>query len=165
VKKVLGVLVVAAMTAPVYAEDESGFYLGLTGGKDFISVEGFDDASGGGLMAGWNFNRNVAIEFAGHASDSKGDDLLPGCIFEIDTAALYLAGRSDGKFYGKGKIGVLSETIRGRDTCAFVEEESESGLSFGFGGGLRFGKAAVELEYTLVEADVRRLSVTMLYNF
>jgi hypothetical protein len=153
------------ISVSVCAENESGFYLGLAAGKDMVSVDGLDDASGGGLTAGWNFNRNVAIEFAGHASDSDADAILPGCVFEIDTSALYLAGRGNGDFYGKGKIGVLSETVRGRDSCAFAEEESESGLSLGFGGGLRFGQAALEFEYTIVEADVKRLSLTMLYNF
>lgn len=154
-----------ALTTSAWAETETGFYIGLTAGSDKIDAEGVDDASGAGIMAGWRFNKNFALEFAGHASEADADDLLTGCVFEVDTAALYLAARSSGQLYAKGRVGVLSETITPRDTCAFAPEETDSGLSAGIGGGVRLGQAALELEYTMVEADVNRLSLSVLYNF
>lgn len=165
-KRISGALLLSlCLTTPALAETETGFYLGLTAGSDQIDVEGVDDASGGGLLAGWRFNKNLALEFAGHASEANVDDILLGCTFEIDTAALYFAGRSSGQFYAKGRIGALKETITPRDACAFTPEVTESGLSAGVGGGIRLGKAAFELEYTMVEADVNRLSLSALYNF
>lgn len=165
-KKIAGALLFSltlATTAWAETEKETGFYLGLTAGSDMIDVEGIEDASGAGMMAGWRFNKNFAVEFAGHASDA--DTMLAGCTLEIDTVALYLTARSSGQVYGKGRVGALSETITPRDTCATLPEETESGLSAGLGGGVRFGKAAIEVEYTLVEADVNRLSASILYNF
>jgi len=158
-------LLILGLTSSAWAETSEGFYIGLIAGTDKIDVNGLEDASGAGLLAGWNFNKNVALEFAGNAADSKADALLAGCVLEIDTMAIYLTGRTDGKFYTKGRIGVLSETITPRDTCVFVQERSESGLSVSAGGGMRLGKAALELEYTLVEADVNRISLSVLYNF
>lgn len=153
------------LSTPAWAETDSGFYLGLTAGSDKVNVDGVDNASGAGLMAGWRINKNVAIEFSGHSSDADADEILPGCVFEIDTVALYLAARSSGQVYAKGRMGMLSETVTPRDSCAFTPEQSESGISIGAGGGVRMGKAALELEYTMVEADVDRLSVSVLYNF
>lgn len=165
-KKIACVLFLSfGLSTSALAETESGFYIGLTAGSDQIDVDGVDDASGGGLMAGWRFNKNIAMEFSGHASDADADEILPGCVLEIDTAALYFAARSSGQLYAKGRVGVLSETVTPRDTCSFVQDEDESGLSAGFGGGVHLGKAALELEYTVVEADVNRLSLTVLYNF
>lgn len=165
-KTVSAFIFLLGLSASTWAADDSGFYLGLTVGSDKISVDGLEDASGAGLLAGWKFNKNIALEFVGNASDSKADGLLAGCVFEIDTMALYLVGRTEGKFYGKGRIGGLSETITPRDTCVFVDKVSESGLSIGAGGGVHLGNnAAIELEYTLVEADVNRISMSVIYNF
>lgn len=165
-KKAAGVFfIVLGLSTGARAESDAGFYIGLTAGSDKIDVQGIDDASGAGLLAGWRFNNNIALEFSGHASDAEADGILPGCTFEIDTVALYLAARSSGQFFAKGRVGALSETITPRDTCAFAPEGKESGLSAGIGGGVRIGKAAIELEYTMVEADVNRLSISALYNF
>ena len=158
-------LLTLGLATSAWAETETGLYIGLTAGSDKVDIQGIDNASGAGLMAGWRFNQNFALEFAGHASDADAGGILPGCVFEIDTVALYLAARSSGQFYAKGRVGVLSETITPRDTCAFTPEQTESGLSAGLGAGIRLGKAALELEYTMVEADVNRLSLSVLYNF
>lgn len=165
-KKIISTIVLSiGLCAPVVAETNTGFYFGLTAGSDKIDAEGVDDASGAGLMAGWRFNENIALEFAGHASDADADDILPGCVFEIDTIALYMAARTSGQVYAKGRIGALSETVTPRDTCSFVDEETESGLSAGIGAGVRAGQAAFELEYTIVEQDVSRISISAIYNF
>lgn len=165
-KKIAGAFLFSiALTTSAWAETETGFYIGLTAGSDKIDVDGVDDASGAGLMAGWHFNKNISLEFSGHASDADADAILSGCVLEVDTVAMYLAARSSGQLYAKGRVGALSETITPRDTCVFVPEETESGLSAGIGGGVHLGQAALELEYTLVEADVNRLSLSVLYNF
>lgn len=163
----LAMLVVMCTTGVTHAEEinDSGFYLGVTAGKHKVDVDGMSGGSAGGLVGGYRIAKGLSIEAAFTASDLK-PDVLPGCILEFDTAAVYGAFRSAGKVYFKGRVGVLNESLTARDTCVgLIDDESDTGLSFGIGGGVRFGKGALEIEYTLVEQDVDQISANLIYNF
>ncbi|MGH8493313.1 MAG: outer membrane beta-barrel protein [Moraxellaceae bacterium] len=167
--KKAGFLMALAMMAVgfVHAEEavDSGFYLGVTAGKHNADVEELSGGSAGGLMGGYRIANGFALEAAFTASDFDVED-FSGCLLEFDTAAFYGAFRSPGKGYFKARVGLLHETLTARDACAgLIDEMSDTGLSLGVGAGFRFGKGALEVEYTLVEQDVNQLSANLIYNF
>lgn len=70
---------------------------------------------------------------------------------DFNTFALYGAYRSEGEIYFKSRLGVLREEI---------ENVEDTGLTFGIGGGVEASDAVLlEVEYTIIEADAKLLSV------
>jgi len=158
-------LATAAAPAALAAEGtDQGFYAGLIVGNNSVDVSGadVDDGTSIGLLLGYRLAANVGIELA--TGNSEHDfPAVPACTMEIDTIGVYGAFRSAGSAYFKGKLGFLSEDVSA--DCVGMTA-SDSGMSYGLGGGIRVGgNGAVELEYTQIEADVSRLSLTALYNF
>lgn len=165
----LAALALASLAAsnPVFAAEGSatGVYAGLTAANDMVSVAGVtvEDASSAGLLLGYRFAESVGIELAtgGGEHDFTG---FPGCSMDVSTVAVYGAFRTPGKAYFKGKMGLLNESLTSTGICGGVTGD-DTGMSYGIGGGVNFGKAAFELEYTLIEADVSRLSGTLFVLF
>ena len=146
----------------------SPFYLGLKVGSMMVDVSEFEDADSVGLVAGYkiydNASGSVAIE--GEYTNSSSADIngIPGK-WDIDTLAVYLAYRSSGDLYFKGKIGYLDEDISASAFGTSISG-SDSGLSVGVGGGWKIGtKSALELEYTMIEEDVNFLSLGVNFSF
>ncbi len=161
-------LLLAFTTGAAWAGEgaDQGFYIGLLAGKHKIDDDDVSGGAAGGLMGGYRIANGFAVEVAFTGSDLDLDKIFPDCTLELDTAAVYGAYRSSGMAYFKGRIGFLREEFTSRDSCVgLINEEGDSGMSLGVGGGLRFGKGALEIEYTVVEQDVDQIAVNLLYNF
>jgi hypothetical protein len=159
-------LALSASSAVVAADEATGFYAGLAANNDTLdlSVAEVEDATSIGLLLGYRFAENVGIELATGGGEHE-IVIIPGCAIDISTAAIYGAFRTTGKVYLKGKMGLLSEDVTSTAGCPVNAAASDTGMSYGLGGGVRMGKAAFEVEYTLIEADVSRLSGALLINF
>lgn len=144
------------------------FYLGLKVGSMMVDVSGFDDASAVGFVAGYKFfdNAGGSVAIEGEYNDSSSADIkgFPAK-WDIRTVAVYLAYRSAGDLYFKGKAGYLDEKVTASGFGTTISG-SDSGLSVGVGGGWKMGKqAALELEFTIIEEDVNYLSLGVIFSF
>lgn len=99
--------------------------------------------------------RFPAFALEGELGATLSSGKFAGRDFKLDSAAAYLAWRSPGAWYLKLRAGALLEHARvGGGTS------TDSGLSGGVGGGYRFaGNRRLELEFTVVEHEVRMLSL------
>jgi opacity protein-like surface antigen len=156
-KKAL-VLSASLMGSVAFADEASkeasngGFYLGLKAGSLMIDVSGIDNATMLGFQAGYDMGNKWSLEFEYTAGEAEAGSI------DIDATnmAAYATFRSEGQGYFLGKVGLLKEELEGRGFS-----ESESGLSYGFGGGFNANKQfAIEAEYTIVEADASLIAVT-----
>ena len=99
---------------------------------------------------------STSLDVEVSTSTMSGSDSL-----DVDTMAIYGAYRSPGDFYFLGKIGVLSEDVSGPG-----ESASDTGLSYGIGGGATINEMfSVEAEYTILEDDISFFGVTGRYHF
>jgi len=114
-----------------------------------------------GFSLGYNLTDNVAVELERLQGGIKLSNNVASAKADIDTWAIYTSYRSSGTGYYLAKIGILNEkgTIIG-------ESVSDVGLSMGLGGGIRMGENfALELEYTILEADIDFLGLTSRFSF
>lgn len=153
-KIVLVSLGICAFSVSAIADEKGSFSLGVKLGQMDVDVDGADGNSATGLNLGYALSENWALELeiiqGGFEVTGFGD-------FDIDTMAIYGTYRSSGDGYFLGKVGYLNEDIEGT---------SDSGASFGIGGGYRFTDAfAVEAEYTIIESDVNLLAITGRFTF
>jgi len=134
--------------------------VGVKVGNMVNEASGYKDATNRGVVLGYTFNRPVgpgsaSIEFEFTDTYDDGEiDLGYGLggtgTWQVQTKAVYVAWRTDGTIYFKGKLGAVLADVKERATG--VEEEisnDESGVGFGGGVGVRFGgHGSVEFEYT-----------------
>lgn len=165
-----------------YAADEM-WYVGAKAGWMMIDnldigIAGVtvdaDNGINGGIVAGYQLRSgstgSVAIEGEFTTALSVGEMTVSGPggsvagDWEVQTMAVYGAYRSAGDLYFKAKMGFLSEdvdiTLGGASTSG-----SDSGVSFGIGGGWQMGTGRIELEYTTVEEDINFFSIAYLHTF
>lgn len=176
-------LVLAA--APVWADDNSGPYIGAKYGKFMIDVEEVNEPTDGGFLLGYRFASGAAIEF--ERTQAQADIILENISVgsvDLETTALYFAYRTDGSVFFKVKAGLLKEDVSaeadggscyydyysgytycsGGDTT--IEEKDDTGLSVGIGAGVNLGSVAqIEAEYTIIEQDVSFLSLGLNLRF
>jgi len=133
--------------------------VGLKGGNMVNEKSGYGDAANRGVMVGYTFARPVG---PGHASvelemnDTYDDGnvdlglLIGGTgTWTVTSKALYLAYRTKGTVYFKGKLGAVIADYKQRPTDGPELTEDDAATSLGGGLGMRLGKHAnVELEYT-----------------
>ena len=150
---------------------ESPWYIGVKAGQMMLDADDAGDATNAGLVAGYRLSEGdfgtFAIEGEFTTAISKGDITILGvpCDWDVVTVAMYGVYRSAGDVYFKGKIGVLNEdatiSVAGNSVS-----ESDSGTSFGIGGGFRVGQSgSLEVEYTIIEEDIDFLSIGYSCNF
>ena len=143
---------------------EPGFYLGAKAGKATIDVDGLDSVNGNAFFAGYAFESGFAIEV--EKGSYSSDNAITTA--DIDTTAIYAAARMGDDWFFKAKIGVLSEdvAVSMRDYFSYGEAStSDTGLSYGLGGGYQWKNAILELEYTLIDADVSAITLGVSYKF
>jgi len=140
---------------------DTNWFAGIKAGSMNVDSPDFSNATNIGVVVGYNFSKNLAVE--GELTTSSSDGTLEDSYnYSIDTYALYAAGRWGDKAYFKVKGGFLNEKIKSDYGFA----ESDSGFSAGIGGGYRFSdKASLELEYTKIETDVDFISLGFNYAF
>lgn len=162
------------------ADYTNGFYAGIKLGsvnvdedeiddlKDSpIDVE-IDDAGLGGLQIGYRFLPRFSIEVDMASSEhdvTYSTPLLPEQDLKISTFGLYIAYRSLGQWYFKGRAGLISRKLELSPELPGQEEDTDGLLSIGFGGGVRIDKVNLEAEFTTIEEGVSSFGFVALYNF
>lgn len=160
-----GLLMTWAAATPSGAASVSPWYLGLKTGWMDLDAPGADEATNLGLYGGYTLVDDVNGRFAleGEYTRSIADGEVGGRGWDIETLATYGAYRTAGPWFLKLKAGYLSEDVSAANGRI---RNSETGFSFGAGGGARLGnKTAFELEYTVVEEDVNFFSIGYLTHF
>ena len=162
----IGILL-AALTLSANAQS----YLGVKGGIINISRDiAFDNGAGMGVLYGYDFpDNNFAVEgeFNTTVSKPESNNSRYGDL-SVTTLAGYAVFRSPGRFYFKGKAGLLYEylnsTVSGITTIDV--EGSAITISLGIGGGMRITeKLSGEVEYTMIEADIGYASLGFNWRF
>jgi hypothetical protein len=155
----------ASLSAPAMAV-ENPLYIGLTAGKMMVDLDGLDDANSTGILMGYRFTDELAVE-GGFTKSSSANFTVQGVsgTWDVDVFAVYMAYRTPGDVYFKGKIGVLNEDVSVSSGSVSLAG-SDTGGSLGVGGGVKFGKTgALELEYTLIEENINFLSLGVNFRF
>lgn len=147
-----------------FGHDASGkWMLGVKGANIVNEADGYEDASSYGIVVGYQFSRAVggsgsaSLEFEYMTSDDG--DINAGSQFgqvgewDVDTFAVYMAYRTAGTVFFKGKLGALNSEIESRIAGQVISED-DVGFAFGAGLGVLLGDAGlVEVEYTGVTGD------------
>jgi len=148
-----------------------GLYIGAKVGIMDVDDSAFDEATNGGVLIGYEFERQGSISWGVEAefttSLSDGDFEVFGVSgdWDIDTQALYGVAKFGDQFYGKLKAGVLREDISASAGGASANE-SDTGFSAGLGVGWRAtDRIAVEAEYTQIEEDAAFYSAGVNFTF
>lgn len=140
---------------PIYAGD---FYFGAKIGQMVIDNVGIDDPTNLGLTLGYEFGAVAAdVGVEGEYTKSTKDGTFQGNDFDVETIGLYLAGRTAGPLYVKGRFGYVDTNVDGRAGI------SESGTSYGLGLGFSVGVAQFEFEYTRINSDINFFSAAVLF--
>lgn len=144
-------------------------YFGVKTGLMMPDVAGWGDALNIGALVGAPVARlpqgTISAEGEFTTTLSKGDVNYFGVTgnWDVTTLAGYGVFRTHGPIYLKAKAGLLYENV-GASVSGFSATGSDTGLSFGIGGGMRLqGGQSLEVEYTIIESNINLLSVG--YNF
>ena len=145
------------LAAPGHAAD--GLYLGAEAGVVERDVTGFDDAANAGIRIGYEFQGigigDLAVE--GSYIDSISDGDLPaGDNWSMKALSGYLVLRTAGPIYLKGRAGFSYW-----DVDAGAASDDGTDFSYGLGAGLSFGIAQLEVEYTVLEDDIKYYGVAL----
>ncbi|MCG6873329.1 MAG: hypothetical protein LJE84_13670, partial [Gammaproteobacteria bacterium] len=149
-------LAACLVSTPVFAADGTWFgdrdtpqgswIVGVKGGTMNNENEGYDSASTRGFVLGYTFARpagrtggaaSIEAEFTDTYSDGEiNQDLFVGGTgtWNISTKALYVAYRTGGTVYFKGKAGTVLGDLE--ETPTGGESVADDKLKFSFGGGL-----------------------------
>ena len=141
--------------APLYAGD---FYIGAKVGQMVIDNIGVDDPTNIGLTLGYEFGvvaADVGIE--GEYTKSASSGSFAGNDVDVETIGIYLAGRTAGPLYVKGRFGYIDTDVEGRSGI------SDSGTSYGLGFGFSVGIAQFEFEYTRINSDIDFFSAAVVF--
>lgn len=162
---VLFILVSGFTEAEARGRDES-FYFGISGGQTQVkntSTQEYQDATSFGMKIGVRIFSNESIwtgsELRYTKTTAKEETSQSGSStsssYEVETLGLYLAARTRGKAYVKGKLGAANQVITVDDT---VIQDTTRG-SYGVGVGIHQGGAILEIEYTQYGDDITTVSV------
>jgi opacity protein-like surface antigen len=153
-KKVLAVLLLSLAACSAATANEAGVTATSKLGQFTLDADGLDHVTAAGLSFGYDFGNTWTVEFE-HLK-SRHNSTGYGAI-DINTAALYAVYRSEGAAYLLGKFGYLNEKL---DALNGHKSEDSHGASYGLGTGYRFNKnVSIELEYTIIEADIKFLGL------
>jgi opacity protein-like surface antigen len=148
---------------PFFGESATGQW--MVGAKAISarnSDKGFESASGGGIILGYEFSRPVwkgkaAFEFQytdpGDGDINANSDPSPSVYpsrgkWENPVYAGYIAYRTPGMVYAKGKLGILSSGYKIKLNNGEIIEEKKTQIGYGLGLGIHAGRHVdLELEY------------------
>jgi|GEM_PF-789253 len=154
--------------------DTSKFSVGASFGLTRTSIDiplpagvsfSTDDQQAIGLSLGYAVSDtfSVEVDMVKGSTDinASGPGGTVGGAIDIDTLALYATTRSEGDVFFKFKFGYIKEDLSGNGP-----DVSDSGLSYGIGGGYKINSnASIEAEYVKVEADVAWILLSARYWF
>jgi outer membrane immunogenic protein len=143
-------------TAPsIYA---GNFYFGAKVGQMVIDNIGVNDPTNIGLTLGYEIGTVVAdVGVEGEYTRSAKSGSYEDHDVDVETMGLYVAARSAGPIYAKGRLGYVNTNVDGRTGI------EDSGVSFGLGFGFSVGIAQFEFEYTKINADINFFSAAVLF--
>jgi len=162
VSKLPALLCALALGVPA-GQAQAELYFGAKGGPMLFSDSAVSaDPLNVALVAGYLLGSNVSLEAEYSRSMINGRVRTAGGgqSLRTTTAAGYVAWRSEGALYVKGKAGIAWQDVRLRQSGS----DTDTSLSVGAGLGYQLGNGArVELEFTVIESDVGFLSIGLLY--
>ena len=163
-KKYLALIIASFLYA---SAAHSEFYIGVKGGEMRISDDiPYNDATSAGILFGSTIQASTfAIEGELNTTVSSAEHKISNVELDIITLAGYGVYRSPGKFYFKGKAGVLTDYLDISGGNFSIEGYSWF-ISLGAGVGFRVSDTTnLELEYTRIEPDVDYLSLGINFEF
>ena len=98
----------------------------------------------------------VSLSFSSTSGICNGD--LNGAKVKVETEALYVALRTAGPVYFKGRVGTLQEKVKIGNTSG-----TDSGSSYSIGVGFSIGLVQAELDFTHVESDIKYVSLGVVF--
>ncbi len=144
------------MAAPASAD---GWIFGVNTGTMNIDDPDVSDPGNIGFMAGYEVGVVLGdLAFEGEITRTRSNGDLFGNDVKIETEALYVALRTAGPIYFKGRIGTLQEKI-----IIGSYSGTESGTSAGIGVGFSLGLVQLELDLTRIETDVTYVSLGVVF--
>ena len=154
------------LSSLAFAEENKKFYLGGKTGDFKVDVDFLDSMSAKGFYGGINFDGFNSLEIETITSEKANIKVGSSTVgsAKIKSTAIYYAYRSGKPLFFKYRIGLLKEDVETSGRGGQFEG-SDSGLSLGLGGGYNFGPALIEVEYTIIEADVNYLSGGLAIQF
>lgn len=161
--KMLSVAVLVVASANLYAERDSGFYVGAKTGILEADAGDFDidDDNPIAIVGGYDFG-GLAIQGEYYSAENA----VKGTPYDIesDVLAVYGVYRTDGFVYFMGKAGV----VQGDSEVGGLSDD-DTAFSYGLGVGLNFSDTfEVEAEYLIYEiedVDVEFLAITAILKF
>ena len=148
-----------------------GWYLGASVGGMDADIDGFDDATNAGILAGYDvFSREIfaaSIEAEFTTTVSDGDVKISGINgdWDIDTRAVYVATRLGDRFYGKVRYGFLWEDFS-VDIAGNSQSDSDSSISWGAAVGWMFAEhLGVQADATRIESAIHYWNLGLVYRF
>ena len=147
------------MASPASAE---GWIFGANTGTMHIDDPDASDPRNVGFMAGYEIGIGLGdLAFEGEITRTTSDGDLFGNALKVETEALYVALRTAGPIYFKGRMGTLQEKIKVASDPD--SPYTESGTSMGVGVGFSLGLVQLELDFTQIEADVTYVSLGVVF--
>ena len=145
------------MVSPASAD---GWIFGANTGTMNIDDPDVSDPRNIGFMAGYEVGIGIGdLAFEGEITRTASDGDLFGRAVKVETEALYVALRTAGPIYFKGRVGTLQETIR----IQTLPSGTDSGSSFSIGAGFSLGLVQLELDLTRIETDITYLSLGVVF--
>lgn len=140
-----------------------GPYVGIAGGTDHAQLGGgIKDGRVAGMLVGFRLTERYSAELSFSGTDFATP--VATCQLQGRNTGLYGVVRTEEAVYLKARFGVLSDTLDSSLNCAGVTRDEIVG-SVGAGFGARMGRAAAELEYTLIGEDVYRVGWSLRFDF
>lgn len=153
---ILLALLSLVVAAPASAD---GVIFGANTGTMHIDDPDVTDPRNVGFMVGYEVGvglGDVAVEGEITRTMANGD--LNGADVKVGTEALYVALRTAGPIYFKGRIGTLQEKVEIGSVSG-----TDSGSSYSFGVGFSIGLVQAELDFTRVETDINYVSIGVVF--
>ena len=144
------------MASPAMAD---GVIFGANTGTMNIDDPDVTDPRNMGFMVGYEVGvglGDVAVEGEVTRTVSNGD--LNGADVKVGTEALYVALRTAGPIYFKGRVGTLQEKVEIGNVSG-----TDSGSSYSLGIGFSLGLVQAELDFTRVESDINYVSLGVVF--
>ncbi len=159
----LGLLGYSSMSIADVGDVSGGLKLGQTLISDLLDIPGVsqDDGLAFGVNIGYTFAPNLTAEFEYVTGGTEFSGNAGSIDADVDSTSIYAAYRSSGPLYFVGRIGVTSVKV----SIDGFGSESDSGLSYGLGGGYRLmPNLTLEADYTMVDQDTDWLMLSVRYD-
>jgi hypothetical protein len=160
-KRQIKLYILLAILGLVVASPASadGWIFGANTGTMNIDDSDVSDPRNVGFMAGYEVGIGLGdLAFEGEITRTTSDGDLNGAAIKVETEALYVALRTAGPVYFKGRVGTLQEEIKIGNSSG-----TDSGTSMSIGVGFSLGLVQLELDLTRIETDITYVSVGVVF--